>query len=80
MTPNELTAPFDLKTLRKSFAQNLADKGVSQKTTAKYLGDDDRVVSKYYQRVTDANEAAAIDVLDRLFELNSRTAKGQNAG
>ena len=63
-----MTAPFDLKTFRKSYAQNLADGGVAPKTTAKFLGDDVRVVLKFYQRVSDANEQAAIDMLDRQFK------------
>ena len=76
----ELTASFDLKTLRKSYAQNLADNGVPPKTLAELLGDDVRVVMKFYQRVTDSNKAAAICTLDRLLEPGTQATKGQNAG
>lgn len=76
----ELTAPFDLKTLRKSYAQNLADNAVPPKTLAELLGDDVRVVMKHYNRVTDSNKAAAISTLDRLLGPDTRATKGQNAG
>jgi len=48
--------------------------------TAKYLGDDDRVVSKYYQRVTDANEAAALDAMNRILKQGKADTAKRNAG
>jgi len=62
-----LTAPFTLHTFRKSFAQNHADAGTPPRTLAMLLGHaDTRVTMQYYSRVTDANERAAGDTMDRL--------------
>ncbi len=63
----ELTAPFTLHTFRKSFAQNHADAGTPPCTLAKLLGHTNtRVTLQFYNRVTDANERAAGEAMDRL--------------
>ena len=68
----ELTAPFNLQTLRKSFAQNHADAGTPPRTLAKLLGHSNtRVTMQYYNRVTDANERAAAIAMNRLLEPQS---------
>ena len=65
----ELTAPFTLQTFRKSFGQNHADAGTPPRTLAKLLGHSNtRVTMQYYNRVTDANERAAADTINRLFD------------
>ncbi len=67
----ELTASFTLTTFRKSFAQNHADAGTPPKTLAKLLGHSDtRVTMQFYNRVTDANERAAGEAMDRLLGPN----------
>lgn len=72
----ELSAPFTLTTFRKSFAQNHADAGTPPRTLAKLLGHTDtRVTMQFYNRVTDANERAAAEAMDRVFK-RSRRAKG----
>lgn len=64
----ELTAPFCLTAFRKSYAQNHADAGTPPRTLAKLLGHaNTRVTMQYYNRVTDANEKAAGETMDRLF-------------
>ena len=64
----ELTAPFSMHTLRKSFAQNHADAGTPPRTLAKLLGHSNtRVTMQFYNRVTDANDRAAREVMDTLF-------------
>jgi integrase len=63
------TAPFTLHTFRKSFAQNHADAGTPPKTLAKLLGHSNtRVTMQYYARVTDANERAAAEAMNRVFD------------
>ncbi len=65
----ELTAPFTLQTFRKSFAQNHADAGTPPRTPAKLLGHSNtRVTMQFYSRVTDANERAAAEIMNRLFD------------
>lgn len=69
----ELTAPFNLHALRKSFAQNHADAGTLPRTLAKLLGhSNSRVTLQFYRRVTDGNERAAADVIIRLPEEPTR--------
>ncbi|MGD2109997.1 MAG: tyrosine-type recombinase/integrase [Phycisphaerae bacterium] len=63
----ELTAPFTLPTFRKSFAQNHADAGTPPRTLAKLLGHSSVTTTmEFYNRVTDANERAASDAMNRL--------------
>ncbi|UCC30002.1 MAG: tyrosine-type recombinase/integrase [Phycisphaerales bacterium] len=70
----KLTAPFTLTTFRKSFAQNHADAGTPPKTLAKLLGHvDARITTQYYNRVTDANEQAAAQAMDRLLKQAKRS-------
>ena len=70
----ELTAPFTLHTFRKSFAQNHADAGTPPRTLAKLLGHaNTRVTMQFYNRVTDANERAAGEAMDRMFSRHERT-------
>lgn len=73
----ELTAPFTLTTFRKSFAQNHADAGTPPRTLAKLLGHSDvSTTMEFYNRVTDANERAALDTMDRLLgSKKKQTAK-----
>jgi integrase len=74
----ELTAPFTLATFRKSFAQNHAGAGTPPRTLAKLLGHSStRVTMQFYNRVTDANERAAGEAMDRLL---SRRKKGKDVG
>lgn len=63
----KLTAPFNLHAFRKSFAQNHADAGTPPRTLAKLLGHSNtRITMQYYARVTDANERAAAEAMNRL--------------
>ena len=56
-----------LNAFRKSFAQNHADAGTPPRTLAKLLGHSNtRVTMQYYARVTDANERAAAEAMNRL--------------
>lgn len=65
----ELTAPFNLHTFRKSFAQNHADAGTPPRTLAHLLGHaNTRVTMQFYNRVTDANERAAAELMDQLLD------------
>ncbi len=69
----ELSAPFTLNTFRKSFAQNHADAGTPPRTLAKLLGHaNTRVTMQYYNRVTDANERAADDAMNRILSPKRR--------
>ena len=62
----ELTAPFTLKTFRKSFAQNHAGRGTPPRTLAELLGHSDvSVTMEHYNRVTDANKRAAAQTRTR---------------
>lgn len=62
-----LTAPFQLTTFRKSYAQNLANAGVAPRTLARLLGHTDtRVTMKHYATVTDSNERQAGELMSRL--------------
>lgn len=71
----ELTAPFTLHTLRKSFAQNHADAGTPPRTLAKLMGHTNtRVTMLFYNRVTDANERAAAEAMDRLLAPRGQSA------
>jgi integrase len=71
----ELTAPFTLKTFRKSFAQNHADRGTPPRTLAELLGHSDvSVTMEFYNRVTDANKRAAAQSMDEMF---AQAAVGQ---
>ena len=71
----ELSADFTLHTFRKSFGQNHADAGTPPGTLAKLLGHaNTRVTMEFYNRVTDANERAAAEAMDRLFD-PTRTRK-----
>lgn len=73
-----VTAPFTLQTFRKSFAQNHADAGTPPRTLAKLLGHaNTRVTMQFYNRVTDANERAACDAMNRVL---SQKRQGANAG
>ncbi len=70
----ELTAPFTLHTFRKSFAQNHADAGTPPRTLARLLGHSNtRVTMQFYQKATDANEQAAAEAMNHLFDRNRRT-------
>lgn len=63
----ELTAPFTLHTFRKSFAQNLANAATPPRTLAQLMGHaNTRVTSQWYNRVTDANERAAAEAMNRI--------------
>lgn len=74
----ELTAPFNLHTFRKSFAQNHADAGTPPRTLAKLLGHaNTRVTMQFYNRVTDANERAAGEAMNRVLRQSECSA---NAG
>ena len=68
----EMTAPFDLKTFRKSFAQNAADNAIPPRTLAEFLGDDVRVVIRYYQQVTPQAKRAVVDAIDRQFKKHAK--------
>lgn len=68
----EMTAPFDLKTFRKSFAQNAADNAIPPRTLAEFLGDDVRVVMRYYQQVTPQAKRAVVDAIDRQFKKHAK--------
>ncbi len=71
----ELSAPFTLSTFRKAFAQNHADAGTPPRTLAKLLGHTNtRVTTQFYNRVTDANERAAGEVMDRLLAAEQHNA------
>ncbi len=71
----ELSAPFQLTTFRKSFAQNMADAGVPPRTLAKLLGhSDSRVTMKHYVTVTDSNERRAAELMNGLFTPQSEGA------
>jgi integrase len=70
----ELSAPFTLHTFRKSFAQNHADAGTPPRTLAKLLGHSTtRVTMEFYSQVTDANEQAAAEAMNRVFDRLRRT-------
>ena len=70
----ELTAPFTLQAFRKGFAQNHADAGTPPRTLAKLLGHSNtRVTTQFYNRVTDANERAAAEAMNRIFERSRQT-------
>ncbi len=76
----EFTVPFALSTFRKSFAQNHADAGTPPRTLAKLLGHSDtRVTMMYYNRSTDANEAAARAVMDRVLSVSVQPADANAA-
>ena len=63
----ELAAPFTLQAFRKSFGQNHADAGTPPRTLSRLLGHSNtRVTLQYYNRVTDANERAAGEAMDRI--------------
>jgi len=63
----ELSGPFNLNAFRKSYAQNLANAGTPPRTLAQLLGHaNTRVTMQFYNRVTDANEKAAGEALNRL--------------
>lgn len=73
----ELTVPFTLTTLRKSFAQNHANTGTPPRTLAKLLGHGStRVTMEFYNRVTDANEMAAAQTMDRILRPNAKQVVG----
>jgi len=57
-----------IHTLRKSYAQNLADNGIPAITLCKLIGSTMRVVEQFYLKTSDANDKFAVDVLDRLME------------
>ena len=64
----KLSASFTLQTFRKSFGQNHADAGTPPRTLAQLLGHSNtRVTMEHYNRVTDANERAAGEAMNRLF-------------
>lgn len=70
----DLTAPFTLPTLRKSFAQNHAEAGTPPRTLAKLLGHSNtRVTLQFYNRVTDANERAASETMNRILQPKGRS-------
>jgi integrase len=63
----ELSGPFNLNAFRKSYAQNLANAGTPPRTLAQLLGHaNTRVTMQFYNRVTDANEKAAGEAMNRL--------------
>lgn len=72
----ELSAAFTLHTFRKSYAQNHADAGTPPRTLAKLLGHSDvSVTLQFYNRVTDANELAAAETMNRLLANGPSPAK-----
>jgi len=74
----KMTAPFTLNALRKSFAQNCADNGVTPRTLADLLGHSDtRVTMTFYQQCGDANRTAAAETLDRLLTFPVETKISQ---
>ena len=59
---------LNLHGLRKSWATNLADNGINQKTLCELGGwSDPSVLNEYYNKATDANKDKARQVLDDLF-------------
>ncbi|UCE61495.1 MAG: site-specific integrase [Phycisphaerales bacterium] len=63
----EITSPFTMTTLRKSFGQNHANAGTPPKTLAKLMGHSDvSVTMEFYNRVTDANEREAARTMDQI--------------
>ncbi len=71
----DLTAPFTLQTFRKSFAQNHAEAGTPPRTLAKLLGHaNTQVTMQFYNRVTDANERAACDAMNRILKQGDHAA------
>lgn len=69
----ELSASFNLHTLRKSFAQNHANAGTPPLTLAKLLGHSNtRVTLQFYSQVTDSNERTAAEVMNRWFDEPTR--------
>lgn len=70
----ELSAPFTLSTFRKSFAQNHADAGTPPRTLAKLLGHSNtRITTRFYNQATDANERAAAETMNHVFDRCKRT-------
>ena len=56
-----------LHCLRKSWACNLAENGIGNKTLLELGGwSDIRVLDEFYSKASDANKKKAVDVLDRL--------------
>ena len=77
----DLTSPFTLTTFRKSFGQNHADHGTPPRTLAKLLGHSDvSITMEFYNRVTDANERAAAQTVDRMFSDALGTPAVEEAG
>lgn len=73
----DLSAPFTLTTLRKSFAQNHADAGTPPRVLAELMGHSDVTTTmQFYSRVTEANAQAAAAAMDRLL---APTAKAKGA-
>lgn len=71
----EFSDPFNLHAFRKSFAQNHADAGTPPRTLAKLLGHaNTRVTMQFYNRVTDANERAAAEAMNRILLQPGRSA------
>ena len=69
----ELAGSFSLTAFRKLFAQNLVEAGTPPRTLAKLLGHTNtRVTMQFYNRVTDANDKAAVAAMDRLFQTTER--------
>ncbi len=58
-----------LHCLRKSWACNLAENGIGNKTLLELGGwSDVRVLDEFYSKASDANKKKAVEVLDRLME------------
>jgi integrase len=77
----QLTAPFTLTTFRKSFGQNHANHGTPPRTFAKLLGHSDvSITMEFYNMVSDANEQAAAETIDRMFAGVIDGQRTQSAG
>lgn len=77
----ELTAPWTLHTFRKAFSQNLANAGVPPRTLAQLLGhSNSKTTIEFYSRVTDANQLAAAEVMNRLLTEKSSSIKKRKQG
>lgn len=64
-----LDGKFTTHTLRKSFAQNMANSGMPIRTLQKLLGhSDEKTTLAYYTRVDDTSKAIARDAMDSMIE------------
>jgi integrase len=77
----ELNGSFNLHTFRKSYAQNLANAGVPPRTLTQLLGHStSKVTIEFYSRVTDSNQQAAAEVMNRLLTSKHPSIKKRTQG